>query len=207
MLTANVSLTGGIVSYHFQVVCGLEIIAPRPVFALMTVVLQSVFLKIAECTETECGTSPAAKGAMAQNFDQLKQKYASVISMAQTSGHLQNVNMEGDKLYIRAEVANEDVKNQIWNAIKAIDPQYSDLTADIRINSAIPAPAAAAGAAVGSQAGSQRMYTVKPGDTLSAIAERFYGKANAYNKIFEANRDKLTDANHIRAGQELVIPE
>lgn len=140
---------------------------------------------------------------MPQTVEQLKQKYQSVITLAQNSGHLQNVNMQGDKLFVKAEVANEDVKNSIWNEIKKVDPQYSDLTADITINSSLPAPqtAAAGGASSG-----QRKYTVKSGDTLSAIAQQFYGKANQYNKIFEANRDQLTDADHIQPGQELVIP-
>jgi nucleoid-associated protein YgaU len=141
---------------------------------------------------------------MAQSFEQLKQKYQSAISMAQTVGHLQNVNMQGDKLFVRAEVPNEDVKNSIWNEIKRIEPQYSDLIADITINSSLPAPqAAAAGAGATSQ---QRTYTVKPGDSLSAIAQQFYGKASEYNRIFEANRDKLKDPDRIQAGQELVIP-
>src|SRR6185312_3203398 len=104
--------------------------------------------------------------------------------------------------------------DNIWNAIKAIDPQYGDLMADININSSLPqpaasapAPAAAAATASASHTSSSgRTYTVKPGDTLSKIAQEFYGKAGAYNKIFEANRDKLKDPDHIRAGQELVIP-
>lgn len=135
---------------------------------------------------------------MAQSFEQLKQKYASAISVAQNSGHLENVNMEGDKLFIRAEVPNEDIKNNVWNAIKSVDSSYGDLTADITVNSSMPQPAAAAS--------SGRTYTVRSGDTLSAIAEKFYGKAGAYHKIFDANRDKLDDADHIEVGQELVIP-
>jgi nucleoid-associated protein YgaU len=142
---------------------------------------------------------------MAQNLEQLKQKYSSAISLAKNSGHLQNVNMEGDKLFVRAEVANEDIKNNIWNEIKKVDPQYSDLTADITINSSLPQPASAASNS-GSDGGSERKYTVQSGDTLSAIAQRFYGKANEYGKIFEANKDKLKDPDHVRAGQELVIP-
>lgn len=137
---------------------------------------------------------------MAQSLDQLKQKYQAAVSLAQSSGHLQNVNMQGEKLFIRAEVANEDLKNNIWNEIKKVDGQYSDLTADITVNSSLPQPVAAASATAG------RKYTVKAGDTLSGIANQFYGNAGEYNKIFEANRDKLSDANHIRPGQELVIP-
>jgi nucleoid-associated protein YgaU len=48
---------------------------------------------------------------------------------------------------------------------------------------------------------------VVSGDTLSAIALRYYGDAGAYMRIFEANRDKLNDPNLIYPGQELVIPQ
>jgi nucleoid-associated protein YgaU len=65
----------------------------------------------------------------------------------------------------------------------------------------MPQPAAAAGS--GSFG---KTYTVKSGDTLSGIAQQFYGDASKYNKIFEANHDKLTSADQIRPGQELVIP-
>ena len=51
------------------------------------------------------------------------------------------------------------------------------------------------------------IYTVVSGDTLSGIAQRFYGDASAYMRIFEANRDKLNDPNLIHPGQELVIPQ
>ena len=51
-----------------------------------------------------------------------------------------------------------------------------------------------------------QMYTVQSGDTLSAIAQQFYGDANRYNEIFEANRPMLTDPNLIYPGQVLRIP-
>jgi nucleoid-associated protein YgaU len=47
---------------------------------------------------------------------------------------------------------------------------------------------------------------VQPGDSLSKIAKQFYGDANQYNRIFEANRDKLSNPDKIQAGQELLIP-
>jgi nucleoid-associated protein YgaU len=47
---------------------------------------------------------------------------------------------------------------------------------------------------------------VQPGETLSKIAKQFYGNANAYMKIFDANKDQLSDPNKINVGQELVIP-
>ena len=49
-------------------------------------------------------------------------------------------------------------------------------------------------------------YIIKKGDTLSAIAKQFYGKANEYPKIFEANREVIKDANLIFPGQKIRIP-
>ncbi len=50
------------------------------------------------------------------------------------------------------------------------------------------------------------MYEVKPGDTLSKIAKSVYGDANAYMRIFEANKPMLADPNKIYPGQQLRIP-
>jgi nucleoid-associated protein YgaU len=50
------------------------------------------------------------------------------------------------------------------------------------------------------------MYTVKKGDTLSAIAKAEYGDANKYPVIFEANKPMLKDPNKIYPGQVLRIP-
>ena len=51
-----------------------------------------------------------------------------------------------------------------------------------------------------------KFYTVKSGDSLSKVAKEFYGDANQYNKIFEANRPLLKDADDIYPGQVLRIP-
>ena len=49
-------------------------------------------------------------------------------------------------------------------------------------------------------------YVVKQGDTLSKIAKEYYGDAQLYPQIFEANRDILKDPNKIQVGQKLRIP-
>ncbi len=51
-----------------------------------------------------------------------------------------------------------------------------------------------------------KVYEVKSGDSLSKIAKREYGDANAWNRIFEANKDILKDPNKIFPGQKLKIP-
>ena len=51
-----------------------------------------------------------------------------------------------------------------------------------------------------------KMYTVRSGDTLSKIAKEYYGSANKYMVIFEANKPMLTDPDRIYSGQLLRIP-
>ncbi|MEM9247372.1 MAG: LysM peptidoglycan-binding domain-containing protein [Pseudomonadota bacterium] len=50
-------------------------------------------------------------------------------------------------------------------------------------------------------------YTVQPGDSLGAIARRFYGNASLYQSIFEANRRILSTPDRIRVGQRLILPD
>jgi nucleoid-associated protein YgaU len=140
---------------------------------------------------------------MADRFEQLKMKYQSVLNFIQSNGiQLQNLNMEGDQLLIRATAPSADAKNRVWDQIKLVDPNFSDLIADIQ------APAAAAAAAGGAPSTTTaRTYTVQAGDSLSKISKQFYGDANKYMKIFEANKDKLADPDKVKAGQELVIPQ
>ena len=59
---------------------------------------------------------------------------------------------------------------------------------------------------VSQPADESRYYTVVRGDTLSAIAKTQYGNANAYMKIFEANKPMLSHPDKIYPGQLLRIP-
>ena len=59
---------------------------------------------------------------------------------------------------------------------------------------------------VAEPADESQYHTVERGDTLSAIAKKFYGNANAYNKIFEANTPMLSHPDKIYPGQLLRIP-
>jgi LysM repeat protein len=54
--------------------------------------------------------------------------------------------------------------------------------------------------------GAMGMYLVRAGDTLGSVANRFYGSASLWNRIFEANRIRVSDPNRIYEGQWLVIP-
>ena len=71
---------------------------------------------------------------------------------------------------------------------------------DVQSGSSSTAPAPVASAPAG------RTYTVVSGDSLSKIAKHFYGSANRWKQIFEANRDQLDDPDLIKPGQVLKIP-
>lgn len=53
----------------------------------------------------------------------------------------------------------------------------------------------------------QRFHIVSKDETLSAIAEAYYGSANKWRRIFEANRSRLKDPNRISPGTKLIIPD
>jgi LysM repeat protein len=139
-------------------------------------------------------------------LQELKTKYQSVLRLIEQKGlRLHNVHIQDNKLFVKASAGTQDLKNQIWNQIKLVDPKFADLTCDIQVDSSL-APPPAAKPAPPPPAAEAKTYTVAAGDTLSKIAKQFYGDANSYMKIFEANKDKLTDPNKIRVGQVLRIP-
>jgi nucleoid-associated protein YgaU len=131
----------------------------------------------------------------------LRHKYDPVIRLMHSTGvQVQTVDLDGGKLRLRGQAPSNEAKNKIWDQIKAVDPTYSDLNAEITVG----AGAAGAGAAAGTAGGT---YTVQKGDTLSKISKQYYGDPNKYNRIFEANRDQLKDPDKIFPGQVLKIPQ
>lgn len=123
----------------------------------------------------------------------LRDTYSYAISVAK--GKFDGSAEERDgKLHFRGKVKSEQEKNEIWQAIKTIPSWRDDIVADIVVTGEGTAAAAA------------RTYTVKSGDTLSGIAKEQLGDAKAYMKIFEANRDQLSDPDKIKPGQVLKIP-
>ncbi len=53
----------------------------------------------------------------------------------------------------------------------------------------------------------KQTYVVKKGDTLSKIAQQFYGSPKKWRRIVEANKDKLGQSQILKAGMTLVIPQ
>jgi LysM repeat protein len=138
----------------------------------------------------------------------LKDMYAYAMQTARGKFHGTTEERDG-KLYFKGTVATEAEKNEIWNAIKTIPTWRNDIMADIQVTGGGTAPASAppaAPAAAPQPAATAKTYTVKAGDTLSAIAKAHLGNASAYMRIFELNKDQLTDPNKIQPGQVLRLP-
>jgi nucleoid-associated protein YgaU len=79
-------------------------------------------------------------------------------------------------------------------------PDFSDVVSGS--SSTAPSPAGAS-----DEAKTDRMYVVQGGDSLSKIAKKFYGNANAWKKIFDANKDVIKNPDLIQPGWKLQIPE
>jgi len=122
----------------------------------------------------------------------LRGTYAYSVDIAQKLG-LQSIDERDGKLHFKGTVATQADANKIWDAIKTIPTWSNDVVADIQ-------------AAPGGASNAASTYTVKAGDTLSKIAQQSLGDGNAYMRIFEANRDQLSDPDKIKPGQVLKIP-
>lgn len=100
------------------------------------------------------------------------------------------VDIEGSKALVRGQVDTQEEREKILlmvgntEGIDAVDDKLQ-----------VSRPEAEA-----------QFYDVKPGDNLSKIAKQFYGDANKYHQIFEANRPMLKDPDEIYPGQKLRIP-
>ena len=141
----------------------------------------------------------AAQGPTAQQLQDLndRKKDAALTNLVNQMGFkVQNLllDVKGERVTAKGTVNSQEEKEKVvlllgnTEGIGAVDDQ---------LQVANPQPQTAPMA---------QFYDVKPGDSLSKIAKQFYGDANKYNLIFEANRPMLKDANEIYPGQKLRVP-
>jgi nucleoid-associated protein YgaU len=125
------------------------------------------------------------------DLDALKQKYAPVITTIEKfvpyGASLDAVDLVGEQIHIKGTVPSTVVANRVWDAIKKVDPTYSDLKHEI-----------------GTSGGATQPVTIKSGDTLSAISLLFYGNANKYPQIAQANN--IPNPNSVPIGTTLQLP-
>jgi nucleoid-associated protein YgaU len=134
---------------------------------------------------------PVTRRSSMADLEQLKQKYSPVIATIQSYGEfgarVDAVDLAGDQLHLKATVPSQVVANRVWDAIKQVDPTFSDLKHEIITTG-----------------GAEQPYTIKSGDSLSKISKLFYGNANKYNEIAQANG--IPNPDRIQAGQQINVP-
>ena len=111
--------------------------------------------------------------------------------------------VEGKTVTLTGDAQSREVSTQVMEAFNRLVETDNTLNT-IRVEKPPePAPAPAPEPVVVEE----RIYEVVSGDTLGAIAQKYYGAASKYMKIFEANRDILDNPDLIKVGQKLKIPE
>ena len=121
----------------------------------------------------------------------LKEKYAAALKLGEelkVKGG--DVKEEGGKLVIKGTAEYGIDRDHIWDLIKKQAGWESEIVADIKVE----------------KTDIYGYWTVKSGESLSKIAKHFYGDANKYMKIFEANKDQLKNPDTIHPGQKLALP-
>lgn len=121
----------------------------------------------------------------------LRDKYNHAIQTAKELRMQGSAEERDGKLYFKGIVKNQAEVNKIWDAIKTVPDWRNDLVGEVTVDPNAP---------------KEVTYTVKSGDTLSKIAKEHLGDANAYMRIFDANKDQLSDPDKIKPGQVLKIP-
>jgi LysM repeat protein len=106
--------------------------------------------------------------------------------------------VQGKVVTLSGTAPNMDVKARVMQEFDTRVETDNTLN-QIRVAKAEPV-------VVPSPTAEERWHFVVSGDTLSGLAKKYYGKASLYMKIFEANKDQLTNPDLIKVGQKLRIP-
>ena len=118
-----------------------------------------------------------------------------------------DVEFDGGTVTLSGECNNQKTKELatlICGNVRGVERVVADA---LKPAAAAPAaPAAAEQPAAPAAVEQVEYYEIKSGDTLSGIAKQYYGKASAYMKIFEANREVIQDPDKIYPGQKIRIP-
>ena len=122
----------------------------------------------------------------------LQDKYRELVTTAQSTGVSNLQVREQDRvLYIDGIAPSEEIKQRLWDIYGKIDPDYrsADLVMNVKVVQG---------------AGGTKEYVVVSGDNLTKIGKKFNLQ---WKDIYEANKDKIKNPDHIEPGWKLKIPQ
>ncbi len=117
------------------------------------------------------------------------------------------VSFDNGQVKIFGEVPSQEVRTKAILAAGNVEGVFGVDAAGVKINPPPEAVAAAEAAAAAAGGAKETFYDIQRGDSLSLIAKRYYGDANKWPQIFEANREIIKDPDLIYPGQKIVIPD
>ena len=121
----------------------------------------------------------------------LVQSYQDVLNRAKELGvTLTKQEEQNGKLVLEGQATYAYDRDLVWDAIKTHGNWQNETQVQIHVKQDTP----------------YGQWKVKAGDTLSKIAQTYFGDMKRYPEIFEANRDILKDPDKIQVGQTLKLP-
>lgn len=141
---------------------------------------------------------------------------AAIVTLRSTypAVHGLTAQVNGKTVTLKGEAASMEVKTalmQEFNALVKTDNTFNTITLTRPPGAVrLPGPPSMPEAAplpTSASPGEHAIHVVVSGDTLGALAKKYYGKASLYVKIFEANKDILKNPDVIKIGQKLRIPK
>ena len=130
------------------------------------------------------------------NDDSLNAPARPVAPRAEESGEVPNPARQENL------IQNEPSKNKTMPELNTINPENMQI-----IDNELSEPADVPQFDPSEKIKTERFYIVRKDQTLSDISRIYYGSPNQWKKIFNANRNVLKDANKIKPGIKLIIPE
>jgi nucleoid-associated protein YgaU len=121
----------------------------------------------------------------------LTEKYRSLLDYGKTLSIAElQAREDAGKLKLAGTADYQLDKDLLWDKIKTYSDWQTEIAADIRVKDSTI----------------YGVYTVRSGDTLSAIAKSLFGDPMRYKEIFNLNKDVLSNPDLIKVGQKLKLP-
>ena len=178
----------------------------------LAIALIGLFIFFTSDTWSSDSKGSKGKDELAQEVEQLKIRLADLeqripnhtfSASAMTTG----ADMDQDSQATTSAPAMANLKSLIEQELQETSASSIDSPGESVVKEQTPSAPQAQAKKQAPKADGKQSYTVKKGDTLSKIAQQFYGSPKKWRRIVDANKDKLGQSQMLKAGMTLVIPK